>query len=255
MAKPNHGSFVSSIAHVAQAERPPEGPQGIGPVVSEAARNKEAAPDFTDETITVLDANGEVVDQFYTFADALAAANNDYTLQVGAGVYDEVINLTERVTIIGEEGAILDGSTRGTDAGTQGTIQLFEGFSGGSISGLTVNAVQGGQALLNFYGVDVNDVTLTNNTFDAGNNTSGSLVYLNPGADGFDFIGNTFVGESLEFSPLLGIEGDDINVIGNEFGDIAAEYKVGVDEGANGTYEEVVFSNNKGLQLSNIDFA
>jgi hypothetical protein len=146
--------------------------KGIGRAVSEFARNKaqpEPEPDFTDGVITVVkDEEGGLTQSFATFAEALTYSDDGDTLQVGKGTYAEAIDLDERVTIVGEEGAILNGSGITADAGTQGTTELFDGFSGGSISGLTVTAVQGGNAFVSVYGEAVSDVTFEGNTFDAG---------------------------------------------------------------------------------------
>ena len=250
MAKPNHGSSVAAAAKAAQAERDEDGPQGIGPQVSEVARNKaqhEPENDFTDGVITVVKDEGGT-QTFDSFAEALVYSNDVDTLQVGKGTYTETFALDERVTIVGEQGAILDGSKVAN--GSLATIDLLDGSSGSTISGLEIIAVEGqfGSALTSNVNNDVNNVKLTNNTFNAGVNTSGSLVYLNPGSDGFVIDGNTFQGAALTGSPLLGIEGDDIIVTNNDFGDVAGTYpKVEVFEGANGTTDDVKLVGNTGI--------
>lgn len=254
MAKSNHGSAVSAFAHAQQELRIEGENQGIGRAVSEFARNKaqpEPEPDFTDGVITVVkDEEGGLTQSFDTFAEALAYSDDGDTLQVGKGIYSEAIDLDESVTIVGEEGAILDGSGIAADAGTQGTIELFDGFRGGSISGLTVTAVEGGNAVVSITGEAVSGVTLEGNTFSAGANTVGSVVYLNSGALDFQIENNVFEGTNLTGSPLLGIEADNVQVTGNIFGDVAGSYdKVEVFPGSDGTTEDVVFSANTGLDL------
>lgn len=255
----NHGQAVSAYAAEQRANRDGEGSQGIGPAVSEFARNKNNQPpvDFEDGVITVVkDEEGGVTQTFATFAEALAYADDGDTLQVGAGTYEEAFDLDESVSIIGEEGAVIDGSGFMASPGTQGTIELFDGFSGGEISGLTIVAVEGGQAVLNPTGQALEDVLLSNNLFDAGENTSGSLVYLNPGADGIVFDGNTFQGDALINSPLLGIEGDNVQVSGNTFNSAdGGYYEVEVFPGANGTNDDVIFTNNYSLASSDIFYA
>jgi hypothetical protein len=141
-------------------------------------------------------------------------------------------------------------------AGTQATIELFDGFSGGSISGLEIVAVQGGGALQTITGEEIADVTLTDNTFDAGENTAGSLVYLNPGATAFVFEGNTFEGEFLTASPLLGIEADDIQVLENTFGVTPGDYaKIEIFEGADETTDDVSLVGNIGIVDGDVIFS
>lgn len=251
MAKPNHGKAVSSYAHEQQDAREDGGHPGIGRQVSEFARNKDdddGGVDFEDGVITVIPDDGRATMSFATFAEALAYSDDGDTLQVGAGTYAEAIDLDESVTIIGEEGAILDASGIAASAGTQGTVELFDGFSGGSISGLELVAVQGGNALVSIIGEAVTDVTLSGNTFDAGDNAVGSVVYLNPGADGFVFDSNGFEGALLTGSPLLGIEGDNVQVTNNAFGETPGTYaKVEIFAGANGTTDDIVLTGNTGL--------
>jgi nitrous oxidase accessory protein NosD len=251
MAKSNHGSQVSAFVHAQQEARIEGGPRGIGPAVSEFARNKtqpEPEPDFTDGVITVVKDEGGDTQSFATFAEALAYSDDGDTLQVGAGIYKEAIDLDESVTIVGEEGAVLDGSEITVSAGTQATIELFDGFSGGSISGLTVTAVQDGNAVVSITGEAVSDVTLEGNTFSAGENTSGSVVYLNSGALDFEIEGNVFEGAQLAGSPLLGIEADNVEVTDNIFGETDGSYaKVEVFAGTDGSTEDVVLTGNKGL--------
>jgi hypothetical protein len=254
MAKSNHGSAVSAFVHAQQEARVDGGPRGIGPLVSEFARNKaqpDPEPDFTDGVITVVkdeDQDGSLTKEFTTFAEALAYSDDGDTLQVGAGTYNEMIDLDESVTIVGEEGAILDGSSFATEISETSTIELFDGFSGGSISGLTVKAVQDGNAVVTITGEAVTDVTLEGNIFDAGDNTAGPLVYLNPTADGFVFEDNVFAGAALTGSPLLGIEADNVQVLNNTFGDVAGTYpKVEVFPGADGLTTDVEFVGNIGL--------
>ena len=263
MAKPvpkeNHGQAVKTFVQEAQAARVDGAHPGIGSQVSEFARqNGEPQPvDFEDGVITVVkDEEGGVTQSFATFAEALAYADDGDTLQVGAGTYAEAIDLDERVFIVAEEGAVLDGSTIATDAGTTSTIELFDGFSGGSISGLEVVAVEGGNALVSIIGEVVEGVSLTGNTFDAGANTLGSVVYLNPGADTLVFNENTFEGALLTGSPLLGVEGDNVQVTDNEFGETPQTYpKVEVFNGADGMTSDVVLTGNTGLDDNDVFWA
>lgn len=68
-------------------------------------------PDYVYGVITVVNVDGTADGQFATFAEALAVSENGDTLQVGAGTYAEVIDLNESVTILTEDGAVLDGSS------------------------------------------------------------------------------------------------------------------------------------------------
>lgn len=255
MAKPNHGSSVSEFVHQQQDARVEGEPRGIGSQVSEFAQDKSTEPppvDFQDGVITVVKDEGGT-QTFTTFSDALAYADDGDTLQVGAGTYAEAFDLDEQVHIVGEDGAVIDASAIGVSAGTQSTIELFDGFSGGSISGLQIIAVDGGGAVQSIYGETVTDVTISDNLLDAGGNTAGSLVYLNPDASGFVFEGNTFEGAALVDSPLLGIEADDVQIIDNTFGVTPGDYaKVEVFPGVDGTTDDVVFTGNTGLDTGDI---
>jgi hypothetical protein len=258
MAKPsakpeNHGQAVSAFVQELQAARTADGERGLGREVSAFAREKgEAAPDIEDGVITVVKADG-TKQAFATFTEAFEFSGDGDTLYVGKGVYAEAVNLDEQVTIIGEEGAVIDASAIQADAGTQGAIQLFDGFSGGSISGLTVVSVGGGNALVSIIGEALQGVALTGNTFDAGANTAGSVVYLNPGARGVVIEGNSFEGVALTDSPLLGVEGDDVQVTDNAFGVTPGPYaKVEIFPGANGNTDDVVLTGNTGLMAGDV---
>ena len=249
-AKENHGQTVKAAVQEAQAARGEGVHPGIGAQVSAVANAKgEVLPpvDFADGAITVVKDEGGT-QTFTSFAQALDYADDGDTLQVGAGVYAEAIDLDESVTIIGEEGAVLDGSGVETGVATTATVELFDGFSGGSITGLRVIAVEGGNALVSIIGEAVTDVSLTGNVFDAGANTVGAVVYLNPGADGVLIEGNSFEGAALTGSPLLGVEGDNVTVDGNTFGEVAGPYvKVEIFAGGDATTEDVVLTGNSGL--------
>lgn len=250
----HHGIDVSTAVHEAQDARTSDGPQGIGPIVREVAQDHGVPPppDFKDGVITVVSADG-ATHEFTTFSDALASAAAGDTLQVGAGIYKEAIDLTVPVHIVGESGAILDGSGFKADAGTQATVELFGGFSGGSISGLDIQAVAGGGAVQSIYGEDLNGLTLSGDTFDAGTNTAGSLVYLNPNTTTVTLDGNTFIGSSLADSPLLGIEADNVQVTHNTFGDTVGTYpSVEIFDGANGTTTDVQLVGNTGLDPTEV---
>jgi hypothetical protein len=263
MAKPenkkeNHGQAVSTFVHELQDARVPGEHPGLGRQVSEFARDKGdgGVVDFEDGVITVVKADG-TSQTFTTFAEALVFSEDGDTLQVGAGVYTEAFDLDENVTIVGEAGAIVDASAIAASAGTQGTIQLFDGFSGGSIEGLTLVAVDGGNALVSIIGQTITDVTLSGNTFDAGDNTAGSVVYLNPGVNGAQIEGNTFEGAALTDSPLLGIEGDNVVVVGNTFGVTPGPYvKVEVFDGLDGVTTDVTLdvAANTGLTSGDVIF-
>jgi hypothetical protein len=256
MAKTNHGQEVSAFVHEQQDARQDGGNMGIGAAVSEFARthsHQPPQPDFADGVITVLNADGSAGGQFTTFADALTHATDGATLEVGKGTYHEAINLDQNVTIVGENGAVLDGSGLSANTGTQGTIQLFDGFSGGSISGLDVIAVAGGNAVVSVTGENVNNVTLHGNTFDGGANTTGSVVYLNPGANNLVLDDNVFQGAALTGSPLLGVEADNVQVTNNTFAEPAGTYpEVEIFGGANGTTTDVALVGNTGLQPGDV---
>ena len=121
------------------------------------------------------------------------------TLVIGAGTYVEAITIDKQLDIVGEERRHhrwVDAQRR-TDGASQGWFQRqfdqdLETVAG-SDQGNAVSRDQPG----------VKDVALSDNTFDAGGNTSGSVVYLNPRACRFTFEGNTFLGEDLSGSPLL----------------------------------------------------
>lgn len=249
----NHGQAVSAFVHELQAARTPDGERGLGRQVSAFASAKgEAAPDIEDGVITVVKADG-TKQAFATFAEALDFSGDGDTLYVGKGVYAEAFNLDEQVTIIGEEGAVVDASAIAASAGVQGAIQLYAGFSGGSITGLTVVAVDGGNALVSIIGEAVQGISLTGNTFDAGDNTQGSVVYLNPGVQDATLEGNTFGGAALTDSPLLGVEGDDVQVTDNTFGVTPGVYaKVEIFPGANGDTDDVVLTGNAGLGTGDV---
>lgn len=257
--KENHGQAVKAFVHELQDARVPGEHPGLGRQVSAFANGKgggEAPIDIADGLITVVKADG-TKQSFATFAEALDFSADGDTLYVGKGTYAEAVNLDEKVTIIGEAGAVVDASGLTADAGTQGTFQLFEGFSGGSIKGLQVIAVGGGgNALVSIIGQTITGVSLTNNTFNAGANTAGSVVYLNPGVDGAVIEGNTFEGATLTDSPLLGVEGDNVQVTTNTFGLTPGEYaKVEIFVGANGTNEDIVLTGNVGLGVGDVILA
>lgn len=252
MAKPtkpkpdNHGQAVSAFVHEAQAARG-DGHPGIGHLVSEFARNGggEEPTDFEDGVITVVSAADGSTQSFATFAEAIEAAQAGDTLQVGAGSYAESFSLDKLLTIVGEEGAVIDGSGIEGSPGVPATIQIYDGFSGGSISGLTINAVQDGNAVVTITGETITDVSLTGNLFDAGANELGPLVYFNPGVTGVVIEGNTFEGAALTGSPLLGIEADNVEVTDNTFGAITGPYaKVEIFEGGDGSTDDVVLVGN-----------
>jgi hypothetical protein len=199
--------------------------------------------------ITVVNADNTVQGTYTSFADALAAAEttDGDTLQVGAGTYAETINLTEQLHIVGEEGAILDGSSFTTSAGLQSTGQLFSGSSGGSIEGLEIIAVQQGGAVQSITGQAISEFTLADNTFDGGANTAGSLVYFNEGTASAIVTDNAFEGAFLELSPFLGSEATGINLIvtGNEFptNEAGTYFDIEVFDAASGSAAEVVTAN------------
>lgn len=218
-------------------------------------------PNYEDGKITLIGANGQEIGKFATFAAALAAAQNGDTLQVGAGVFKEVFTLEKDVTIIGEKGAILDGSGFSASIATAATIELGGGADGSTISGLQIVAIQGGNAVTNEFGVEVNNVVLTNNTFSAGANISGAVVYFNPGASNIDIIGNEFQGEFLVNSPLLGLDVSngfgptdaDIDVTGNNFGPTPASTYAEV-EIFNDSGGEVTLTSNTGLVTLDVSY-
>ena len=276
MAKPtaqkeNHGSDVSAYVHSLQDARVEGEHPGIGKLVSEfASEGRAGGPkdddEDTDNGLPNADANEVIIvhedAEFKSFTgdtsiqDAIDAAQEGDTIVIGAGEYAQTFTVDKSLTIVGEDGAVIDGSGFSASASLQSTILLNDGFSGGSISNLEVIAVENGNALLTAIGDPVQDVTVEDSTFDAGANTSGSLVYLNPVASGFTFEGNTFLGAALETSPLLGIEADDVTVSDNEFGVTAGDYaEVEVFAGEDGVTTDVVFTSNTGLPASEIEIA
>jgi len=270
-ANENHGSDVSAYAHFLQDARVEGENPGIGRMVSEFASNGRAGgpkdndedtdnglPDAGANEVIIVRNDAEV--QSFTGAtsiqDAINAAQEGDTIVIGAGEYDQTFTVDKSLTIVGEEGAVIDGSGFAATPALKSTILLTEGFSGGSISNLEVVAVQNGNALLTAIGDEVQDVTVEDSTFDAGANTQGSVVYLNPAASDFTFEGNTFLGEDLEISPLLGIQGDNVTVTGNVFGDTAGDYpEVEVFAGGDGVTTDVVILGNIGLPASEIEIA
>lgn len=269
----NHGSQVSDYVHYLQEERADDGGhRGIGAQVSEFASGGKAhgggnddggadngLPDAGDNQVLLVH-DGEVVGSPYTSAtsiqDAINAAQAGDTIVIGSGTYDQTVVLDKSLNIVGEEGATIDGSGFSTSTSLQSTILLADGFSGGSITNVDVIAVDQGNAVLTAIGDDVTNVTLEDNVFSAGDNTSGSVVYLNPDATNFTFEGNTFEGVDLASSPLLGIEADNVTVTGNTFGDTAGTYaSVEVFEGNNDSTADVVLLGNVGLDQSEINIA
>jgi len=243
-ANENHGSDVSAYAHFLQDARVEGENPGSGLMVSEFASNGRAGgpKDDDEDTDNGLPDAG---------ANEVIIVRNDAEVQsfTGATSIQDAINAAQ-------EGAVIDGSGFAATPGLQSTILLTEGFSGGSISNLEVVAVQNGNALLTAIGDEVQDVTVEDSTFDAGANTQGSVVYLNPAASDFTFEGNTFLGEDLEVSPLLGIQGDNVTVTGNVFGDTAGDYpEVEVFAGGDGVTTDVVILGNIGLPASEIEIA
>lgn len=278
MAKPtaqkdNHGSDVSAYVHSLQEARVEGEHPGIGKLVSEFASEGRAGgpndddddggvdnglPDADANEVIIVREDAEV--QSFTgdtsIQDAINAAQEGDTIVIGAGEYAQTFTVDKSLTIVGEDGAVIDGSGFSASTSLQSTILLNDGFSGGSISNLDVIAVENGNALLTAIGENVQDVTVEGSTFDAGANTSGSVVYLNPLASDFTFEGNTFLGADLQNSPLLGIEADNVTVSNNEFGDTAGTYaEVEVFAGADGVTTDVVFDANTGLPDSEIVIA
>jgi hypothetical protein len=139
---------------------------------------------------------------------------------------------------------VIEGVAGATIKGAgQSTFTLNDGADGSSISGIKIFATDGGNALYSFPGHVVN-VALNGNIFDAGSNTSGALVYVGDGSDGWSLSNNTFNGELLTNSPLLGLEGQGHSVTGNTFGPVSGSY-VKVESFT----PSVVFSNNVGLDV------
>lgn len=222
-------------------------------VVAQDKLDAEPEPDFADGVITVVNADGTTA-QFATFGEALAYSDDGDILQVGMGTYSEAFELDESVTIVGETGAVLDGSSIvGNATGFTSTIEVYDGFSGGSISGIEVVAVQGGSAFETITGEAVNDISLQDNTFDAGANSAGSLVYFNPGTTNAEVVGNTFEGALLAASPFLGIEADNVLVSGNDFGEHPDSYvEVEVFPGLNLSTADVELVGNSGLEEGDV---
>lgn len=268
----NHGSAVSDYVHYLQEQRAEDGEhRGIGAQVSEFASGGKAhggnedggtdngLPDAGDDQVLLV-RDGQVIGAPYTsdtsIQDAIDAAEEGDTIVIGAGTYNQTVVLDKSLNIVGEEGATIDGSGFTTSTSLQSTILLADGFSGGSITNVDVIAVEQGNAVLTAIGDDVTNVTLEHNVFSAGDNTSGSVVYLNPDASKFTFEGNMFEGEELAASPLLGIEADDVTVTGNTFGDTVGTYaSVEVFAGNDSSTADVVLLGNVGLDQSEVSIA
>lgn len=277
-ATDNHGSQVSEYVHFLQEQRGDGDHRGIGREVSEFASGGKAGghggghgdgdgdgetdnglPDAEAGQILLV-VDGEVVkSDFTTIQSAIDySASNTVeggTIVIGEGVYNETLTVDYAVNIVGEDGAVIDGSGFESSAGLQSTVLLGDGFSGSSISNVDVIAIQDGNALLTAIGDEVSNVTLEDNTFDGGANTSGSVVYLNPDASNFTFEGNTFLGADLQVSPLLGVEADNVQITGNAFGDTAGTYaEVEIFAAADGVTSDVVLLGNTGLPTSEIHY-
>ncbi|MCW5721255.1 MAG: hypothetical protein KIS86_08945 [Devosia sp.] len=153
-----------------------------------------------------------------SISSAIGLSGTGNTILLGKGQHQESLTINKQVVIKGVNEAIL------VSNGGQQTIALVDGADGSVFQGLKILASSNGSAIVNNYGQDVRDVSFINNIFDAGSNVTGPLVYLNPGADGWVFNGNQFLGSYLNGSPLLGIEGNGHLVTGNKFGAVAGGY-------------------------------
>ncbi|WP_172124338.1 DUF4214 domain-containing protein [Devosia sp. 919] len=184
------------------------------------------------------------VGQGESIQDAIDNAVAGDTIYIGAGTYNETITLNKQLTIVGQDGAIIDGG-----AGGASTITIGEGANGTVITGLTVFATDGGNAIYT-PNADVDNVTISGNTFDAGDNTGGPLAYLNPGADGWVFENNEFRGAFLTASPLLGFDSNTgIDVYNNFFAHDSGPYAAIEVFGG-----EVEFVGNTGPGANDIDY-
>lgn len=186
--------------------------------------------DLSAQNVFLVGAGGSI-------GQTIAVANENKIL-LGGGVHNETLNIMSKVNIEGVGGAVLTGSG-------QSTITLYDAADGSTISNLKIVATptSGGSALVSAYGPEIKNVTLSGNTFDAGYNTAGSVVYLNPGADGWVIKNNTFVGQHLTASPLLGIQGSGHQITGNSFGAVGGSYPK-----VESFTPSVVFSGNTGLE-------
>lgn len=220
MAKPNHGSIVSDYVHQLLAEREP-GAGGIGQQVREVARNNaDGDPDvLPGQIILVHDGNQTTV---ATLAEAIEDAVDGDTILVGAGVYTESLTINESLTILGAEGATLNGG-----------IYIGEGGDGTVIDNLDIEGgatVAGESGLIGVF-VQANDVTISDSTF-TGDETAGTAdrgVLTSTGDfEGLTVSGNTFIGwdTGVYLNP-----GMDATVTGNTF----TENEVGLsaDQDAN----------------------
>jgi hypothetical protein len=274
------GGTVSGLAQTANplvwtaTYTPTESFEGTGSVSIAADRFADAAGNsndtggsdtvavdsgFADGVITVVKDEGGT-QQFTTFAAALAFSDDGDTLQVGEGTYNGAFELDERVTIIGERGAVIDGSgTLSTPTGSTATIEVYDGFSGGTLSGLRIVAVQGGSAVETITGEAISGIRLEGNAFDAGGNTTaGAVVYLNPGVTDSVITDNAFAGEFLTGSPLLGVDqADRVAILDNDFGahpDTSVEVEI-FDGAPDGQLVDVTFTGNKGLAADDLFIA
>lgn len=186
--------------------------------------------DLSAQNVFLVGAGGSI-------AQTIAVANENKIL-LGGGVHNETLNIMSKVNIEGVGGAILKG------AGSS-TILLYDQADGSQITNLKIFATTNGAALESAAGPEVKNVILSGNTFDAGSNSVGSLVYLNPGADGWVIKNNTFVGTALTGSPLLGIEGAGHLITDNVFGQVGGGYTK-----VESFTPSVVFSGNTGLEAT-----
>lgn len=174
-----------------------------------------------------------------SIASALAVAGTADKVVLGSGTHTEVVTLSTQENLTGVAGAVLTAGSAPNGA----VLSFTSGSSKSTVEGLTIQAGPEGQgAIVTVFGQRVTDVTLRNNVFDGGDNTAGSVVYLNPGADGWLIDGNTFKGANLTASPLLGIEGAGHKVSNNTFEDIAGPYAQ-----VESFTPSVVFDGNNGL--------
>ncbi|WP_145258007.1 hypothetical protein [Planctomycetes bacterium Pan216] len=207
--------------------------------------------------------------------DAIDAASAGDTILVGAGTYDEDVDINKSLTLLSSAGA--EETMINGQAGTyRGAVHILPNLAditvGGEDQGFTINGAAGAEAAffvnpnvdnlriedniinapqdglgLEFGGGQTNH-TIIANTFGIveGGTNNKSIVYLNGtisvnnASTNVDFIGNVFGGVST-VSHLMGYEGEGGLIQGNTFSGASTTGSLGIG-GLNNTIVENIFN-------------